>query len=89
MTDASPKVVALHGQALAGEAVPAVVEEVEEVEELLRRAKLGEITSIDIATTLLNGAVQTVWAGNGGTRYPLGAVIGMLHTRYSTMLLEP
>lgn len=86
MTDASPKVVALHGQALAGEAVPAVVEE---VEELLRRAKLGEITSIGIATTLLNGAVGTVWAGNGGTRYPLGAVIGMLHTRYSTMLLEP
>lgn len=58
------------------------------LEKLLEDARSGELRAIAYGTIRRNSVVGTGWAGVAGTRFPLGAVIGMLSTRYHSVLLE-
>lgn len=67
-----------------GEPVPDVVEA---FEDMLERAKKGEITAVAMAYTVMNGATGSRWAGGHGTRHELATAIMVLNYRYPRALL--
>jgi len=72
-------VVRLWGGVSEGSVVPDVVEI---LEELLERAKAGELQALAFATVNGGGALGTGWNGNEGTRDVMGASISLLQSRY-------
>lgn len=79
------KVTPIYGGHVPGEPVDDVIEV---LEDLLARAKAGDLTGIAYALTEKDGKQGTGWVGAAGTRHPLGTALMMLNHRYSQGLLE-
>lgn len=58
-----------------------VPELIEDLEELLERAKSGELRAIAYAL-VTEATLSTGWTGSAGTRWTLYAAAGILHQRY-------
>lgn len=78
-------VVRLGNETLPGEPDEGIIAT---LEALLVDARSGDLRAFAYATVRQNNAVGTGWDGTAGTRYTLGAVIGMLDTRYHSELLQ-
>lgn len=78
-------VIALGSTVLPGEPNPEIIED---LEGLLERARSGELRALAYTTLGAQNTIGTGWAGSDGSRYPLGAAIGMLFHRYNSALLE-
>lgn len=73
-------VVGFKGKVPEGQPVPEIVKV---LEDLLSRAKGGELQSLAYAATLAGSSgVAAGWDGNAGTRDALGAALSYLHHRY-------
>lgn len=61
---------------------------VEALENLLDRAKRGEITGLAWAGCSPNDSTFSGWQGAGGTMFHIGASILALQTRYALMMMD-
>lgn len=74
------EVLSFKGNTPAGHPVPEIVET---IEDLLSRAKSGEIQAFAYAASCTAGdGFSNGWDGNGGTRDQLGAAISHLQARF-------
>lgn len=58
------------------------------IEDLLARAKSGDLQAIAYCTVSDDGVVGTGWAGTDGTRHPLGMAVSILSVRYPTAVMR-
>jgi hypothetical protein len=56
------------------------------LEQLLDRAKRGEIDGIAYATSAPNDVCATGWDGSGGTMFRLHSAVSTLHHRFNDMV---
>ena len=77
-------VVAFKNSIPPGEANPDMVAV---VEDLLDRAKSGELRGLAYATFASGDITGTGWEGSDGSRHPLSSAIAMLQHRYTQALL--
>jgi hypothetical protein len=75
------KVVNLNGADVSQEAMNADL--VDMLEELLARAKAGEITSAAVAMVKIDASIATRWAGASSV-VPMAAAVGRLHFDFMT-----
>lgn len=76
----------IHGGRLPGEPSKSVIED---LERLLAAAKAGTLIGFAYAGTHQDGSQVTGWAGEAGTRHPIGTAIMMLSHRYAERLRDP
>lgn len=76
----------IHGGRVPGVPSASVIDD---LERLLGDAKAGRLIGFAYATANQDGSQGTGWAGEAGTRHPLGSAIMMLFHRYSAGLLLP
>lgn len=77
-------VVAFKNSIPPGEANPDMVAV---IEDLLDRAKSGELRGLAYATFASGDITGTGWEGSDGSRHPLSSAIAMLQHRYTQALL--
>lgn len=76
----------IHGGRVPGEPSASVIED---LERLLASAKAGQLIGFAYAGTHHDGSQCTGWAGEAGTRHPIGTAIMMLSHRYAERLRDP
>jgi hypothetical protein len=79
------KVVPLFGGGLATEPNEGIIED---IQELLVRAKRGEIRAIAWTRMNMAGDISTGWNGDAGTRNGLGFAVNVLCSKYVERALE-
>lgn len=73
------EVLAVHGGHVTGEPDKDIIKE---LEELLAKAKSGDLIGFAYAEVLSNQDQGTGWCGVAGTRHPMGTAIDILQLRY-------
>lgn len=63
-------------------------EVIERIEELLERARRGDIVGIAYAVIEQNNGMGTGWCGGHGTRDRIGMAVGILNHRYISAVIE-
>lgn len=76
----------IHGGRVPGAPSTGIIED---LERLLSEARSGRLVGLAYATANEDGKQGTGWAGEAGSRHPLGTAIMMLNHRYAAGLLHP
>lgn len=76
------KVVSLHGAPIGGIGNEPDQMVIDMLEDLLERAKVGDVQALAYAHVAPGGAVANGWEGTGASVHSLGFAVSVLHHRY-------
>ena len=82
------KVVSLHGAPIGGISNEPDQMVIDLLEDLLERAKAGDVQALAYANVAPGGAVASGWEGAGASVHSLGFAVSVLHHRYYSGLYD-
>lgn len=82
------KVVSLHGAPIGGIGNEPDQMVVDMLEDLLARAKVGDVQALAYAHVAPGGSVANGWEGTGASVHSLGFAVSVLHHRYYSGLQD-